>query len=171
MSSEAKVAYLRGLIDGCNLAQGDKNKEKFLAGLIDTLQTLTEEIQVLQDEARDTSDLLDLVSQDVLSMKQRENSNISCDCDDCDDLERNCDGCDGCTSNCDDCEDKDNCDGCEGCKKLADESSEEDNSDMEEFDQMTCPHCGEKFYFDATSYEDGDKLICPYCGKTSVYSE
>ncbi len=166
MSSEAKVAYLRGLIDGCNLAQGDKNKEKFLAGLIDALQTLTEEIQTLQDETQDTSDLLDLVAQDVLAMKQGLGESCSCDCDD---IERNCDGCDGCTSNCDECEDKDRCDGCEGCEKPGNES--EDDSGMEEFDQMTCPHCGEKFYFDATSYEDGDKLICPYCGKTSVYSE
>lgn len=170
MSSEAKVAYLKGLIDGCNLAQGDKNKEKFLAGLIDALQTLTDEVQTLQDDARDMSDLLDVVSQDVLSMKQGEYSACSCDCGDCDDMGRNCDGCDGCTSDCNDCEDKNECDGCEGCKKLIGESDEED-SGMEEFDQMTCPHCGEKFYFDATSYEDGDKLICPYCGKTSVYSE
>lgn len=168
MEPDAKVAYLKGLIDGCNLAQDDRNKEKFLAGLIDALETITRDLQSLHAEQEETNNLLDSLMDDVFDLKYGDDSD-DCDCDDCHcgSCDDKCGDCEGCTNDCTDCPDQETCGGCDGCDKLKDED-EDDNA--EEFDQMTCPHCGEKFYFDATSHEDGDKLICPYCGKTSTYN-
>ena len=165
MSAEAKVAYLKGLIDGCNLAKGDKDKEKFLTALVDALEEITREIKNLDSDLDETNKFADDIFEDVLNLKYGTDSDDDdCDCGDChckDDDD--CEDCDGCPYDCEECDHKDECAGCDGCEKGKLE-------DSETFDQIVCPHCEEKFYFDASAYEDGDELICPYCGKTSTYN-
>ncbi len=45
MSAREKIAYLKGLIDGQNLAAGSTDKAKFYAALVDALESLAVDIE------------------------------------------------------------------------------------------------------------------------------
>lgn len=42
----------------------------------------------------------------------------------------------------------------------------EDPSEEEEFDSVSCPHCGKDFFYEPAAYDEDEELLCPHCGKS-----
>jgi DNA repair exonuclease SbcCD ATPase subunit len=45
----------------------------------------------------------------------------------------------------------------------------EEGGEEEDFSSVTCPECGNVFFFDPGAYEEGDSLECPACGHSVTW--
>ena len=121
MTISERVAYIKGLADGMELAP-DTKEGKILLAIIDVLEDMAYEIEDLNDNQLDIGDELDALSDDLADVEEFVfGLDDDCDC--------------GCDCDCDD--DDDDCCCCG------------DDDDTEFFCAM-CPSCGEKIYFDET---------------------
>ena len=54
-----------------------------------------------------------------------------------------------------------------GCHAHDDDGEEDEYEDFddEEYESVTCPNCGNDFYYEPALYEEDEDLVCPHCGK------
>ena len=69
MSAREKIAYLKGLIDGQNLAAGSTDKAKFYAALVDALESLAVDIESTKKSTRSSTIILTSLTKTSLSSK------------------------------------------------------------------------------------------------------
>lgn len=132
MGAREKIAYLKGLIDGQNLAD-TPDKEKFYAALVDALDSLAAAIEEHENVHGELDDYLEQLDEDVSDLEDR-----------LDELDGDESGGTG---------DDDEADG------------EDGHFDEEEYESVTCPHCGNDFYYEPALYGGDEDLVCPHCGK------
>lgn len=135
MSAREKIAYLKGLIDGQNLAADSPDKAKFYTALVDALDSLAVAIEEHEEVHEELNDYLEQLDEDVSDLE--------------DELDELCDDDDECCHHHDDEDDED----------------EDEDYDEEEYESVTCPNCNNDFYYEPAMYDADEDLVCPHCGK------
>ena len=129
MGISEKVAHLKGLMEGLNIS-AETPEGKLFAAILDTLETVSDEIADLNDEMTELEDGLDVVSDDLSDVEDY----VFEDEDDDEDTY---------ATTCPECE----------------EEIFFDDSILEE-GEVICPNCGEKLEFDlsdlANAVEDDE---------------
>ena len=137
-----KVAYLKGLAEGMELAEAKSKESKLLVQMLDLLEDMGLEIQDLQDSQAELEEGLDAVSDDLSDVESyiyeaeaEEDDEDGCCCGDEDEVcyETTCPNCDECIHF---------------------------DGDVLEDGYVLCPNCGEKLEFDL----DGGSCCCGECG-------
>ena len=146
MTISERVAYIKGLADGMELAP-DTKEGKILLAIIDVLEDMAYEIEDLNDNQLDIGDELDALSDDLADVEEfvfglDDECDCGCDCDDEDD-----DDC--CCCGDDDLEFEVTCPECEADIAL----SEADLLKGE----IICPACGEKLEFEFDGIEEDEE--------------
>ena len=148
MTISERVAYIKGLADGMELAP-DTKEGKILLAIIDVLEDMAYEIEDLNDNQLDIGDELDALSDDLADVEEfvfglDDECDCGCDCDDEDD-----DDCCCCGDDDDDCccDDDDCCCG-------------DDDLEFE----VTCPECEADIALSEADLLKGE-IICPACGE------
>ena len=148
MNISEKVAYLKGPAEGLDL--GDSKEAKVLAGILDVLEDICEEIYDVEDYCEELSEQLDAVDEDLSVLEDEFYGDDECSC-----------GC-GCGPDCDcgcqeggECTCGDDC-GC-GCGCDCDCDCDDECYEVE------CPNCQDVIYLDEEMIEEG-KMVCPNCG-------
>ncbi len=130
MNISEKVAYIKGLAEGMELA--DSKEAKLIKAIIDVLDDITEEIYDVEDYCEELGEQLDAVDEDLAHLED-DIYGDDCDCCDCDD---DCD----CDCDCDDECYEVECPACNEIIYLDDEMIEEG--------KIECPNCGTELEFD-----------------------
>lgn len=87
MDISNKIAYLQGLADGLDLAEGSK-EGKVIVKLIDVLADMAEDIEDLYDEQEEMRELLEAIDEDLGDVEDFLDDDCDCDCeDDCDECD------------------------------------------------------------------------------------
>jgi predicted RNA-binding Zn-ribbon protein involved in translation (DUF1610 family) len=137
MSAREKIAYLRGLIEGQNVAE-NASMTKFHEALLGALDSIAEEVNELTRTCDDLKEYVEDLEDEMMEMYE--------DCDS-DWTEKS-----GCGCGCED-EDED------------DDDDEEEEEEEEEYEATTCPNCGKDFFYRSDAYDDDEDLLCPHCGE------
>ena len=142
MKLTEKVSYLKGLMDGLEI--NDSNKEgKVLLQMVSILDEIADSIEGIQDEVNEITELVDIIDQDLGDVEDAlcdDDDDCDCDCEcDCDDEDFDFD---------DDELYEVTCPSCGDTICL--------NEEMLEEGAIECPNCGEnlEFDFDADDFED-----------------
>lgn len=147
MTSSEKVAYLRGLMEGLDLAEDDKYAKLFKA-VIDTLDELASDVADLDEDVLDLTEYVEEVDEDLSYVEE-------CVYDDDDDDDDDCDCCD-----CDDCDCCDDDDFIEVECPACGEQICIDFDAIDEEGQVECPNCGELLEFEI---QEGCDCDCDCC--------
>lgn len=162
MTVSEKVAYLKGLADGLGLGKETK-EEKLISAIIDTLETIAEEIEELNEASFDLGEELDAISDDLATVEEFIYGDDDCCCcedDDDDDDEHEHHGhggscCGGHGHGGHDHDDHGHSGGC-GC------GHHHGHGVMYE---VTCPNCNNTITIDEEILNLGS-IQCPSCGGT-----
>ncbi len=96
MDVKEKVSYLKGLVDGMKMDASKSDETRLLLAIVDTLDTVAQEIEELQVENGELCEYIDSVSDDLEELQEEMELMDCCDCDgdwDCD-CDEDCDcGC------------------------------------------------------------------------------
>ena len=136
MTVSEKVAYLKGLADGLGI-KDSTNEGKLMLAVIDVLEAMADDIEAVDAHAKDLSDSISDISEDMEYLEDLCIGDMDDDDEDYDEID-------------DDDDDADVCTGC--CGSCGDEQEYE----------VTCPKCGETI----TVYEedlDFGSIRCPKC--------
>ena len=140
MEITEKVAYLKGLAEGMELATG-KKEGKLLSAIIDILDDMAPEIEDMKDSQQELADGLDAVSDDLEDVEDVVFGEDDEDEDFDDEYEY------------DDLDEDEDCYAttCPTCEETIyfDESVLDDG-------EVICPNCGEKLEFDLTGLEEDE---------------
>ena len=153
MTTTEKVAYLKGLCEGMDLA--DSKEGKLFRVIIDILEDLASDLGDVQDAVEDLADSLDELGENVSDLEDEYYEHL------CEDMD--CDEFCGCTDDCDACPCEGDCEDCECsdcCDYLGDEDEEEDE---DVFYNVECPGCGFNLTVDESILSSGS-FECPECG-------
>lgn len=140
MTVSEKVAYLRGLAEGLELDENNK-QDKLIKAIIDVLDDMALTVADLEDTCAEMSEQIDAVDEDLSSVEDLiyEDEDDDCDCDcDCD-----------CGCHEDECYEVE-CPECNSIICLEPEDFDED---------IVCPNCGNKLNLDF----DGCDCDCGCC--------
>lgn len=152
MTITEKVAYIKGLMEGLALDQA-KPEAKLIAAIVDVLGEIAETVKDSEERVEYLEGYCDELDDDLAVLEDEVYGDDECDCCDCDD-ECDCDCCD-CDDDCDccDCED---CDEiiCVECPACNEEVCLDDTMD---FDNITCPACGETFSCDIEEEDESEE--------------
>jgi len=134
MTLTEKVAYLRGLMEGLN------TDDKVIGLIADILSDMAGEIQGMQDDMEEISEVVDTIDEDLGEL---EKDFYDVDEDECE-----------CGHHHYDYDDYD------------DEDDEDDgfDDDDEELYEVTCPTCHDTICLNEAMIEDGT-IACPNCGE------
>ena len=124
MTVSEKVAYLKGLADGLGI-KDSTNEGKLMLAVIDVLEAMADDIEAVDAHAKDLSDSISDISEDMEYLEDLCIGDMDDDDEDYDEID-------------DDDDDADVCTGC--CGSCGDEQEYE----------VTCPKCGETI----TVYEE-----------------
>lgn len=136
MTVSEKVAYLKGLADGLGI-KDSTNEGKLMLAVIDVLEAMADDIEAVDAHAKDLSDSISDISEDMEYLEDLCIGDMDDDDEDYDEID-------------DDDDDADVCTGC--CGSCGDEQEYE----------VTCPKCGETI----TVYEedlDFGSIRCTKC--------
>lgn len=136
MTVSEKVAYLKGLADGLGI-KDSTNEGKLMLAVIDVLEAMADDIEAVDAHAKDLSDSISDISEDMEYLEDLCIGDMDDDDEDYDEID-------------DDDDDADVCTGC--CGSCGDEQEYE----------VTCPKCGETI----TVYEedlDFGSIRCQKC--------
>ena len=142
MTTKEKVAYLKGLAEGVGL-DSDSKEGKVISAIIDTLSTIADEIEELNENALDIGDELDAISNDLAEV---EDFIYDSDFDEDDDYDFDIFGDED-----DDDDDDDDCD-CEFC-----------NGESFSY-EVACPACGAEMELEEDDLVRGSAK-CAACGE------
>lgn len=134
MTARAKIAYLKGLIDGQNLTD-TPDKEKFYSALVSAMESLADALDEHEEIHQEINDYLEQLDEDVCTIEDELDEIFDDDC--CEDA---CD--------CEDCQDYDELDDGEYASVICPECGKDFyiEPDLYEDDEdLTCPHCGKAF--------------------------
>ncbi len=131
MTVTEKVAYLRGLAEGLELDDSNK-QDKLIKAIIDVLDDLALTVADLEDACAEMSEQIDAVDEDLSSVEDLIYEDDDCDCD-----------CGECDCGCEDEEYEIECPNCHDLIYLCEEDLDED---------IKCPNCGSDLQFEF----DGD---------------
>lgn len=96
MDVKEKVSYLKGLVDGMKMDASKSDETRLLLAIVDTLDTVAQEIEELQVKNGELCEYIDSVSDDLEELQEEMELMDCCDCDgdwDCD-CDEDCDcGC------------------------------------------------------------------------------
>ena len=136
MTVSEKVAYLKGLADGLGI-KDSTNEGKLMLAVIDVLEAMADDIEAVDAHAKDLSDSISDISEDMEYLEDLCIGDMDDDDEDYDEID-------------DDDDDADVCTGC--CGSCGDEQEYE----------VTCPKCGETI---SVYVEDRDfgSIRCPKC--------
>ena len=157
MSTKEKVAYLKGLAEGLGL-EPETKEGKLISVIIDTLSTIADEIEELNENALDIGDELDAISNDLAEVEEFIYDNDFDDDDDDYDFDIFGD---------DDDDDDDDCD-CEFCRGESfsyEVACPACGAEMELAEEdlvrgsAKCAACGEELEFDFDSDDDDDEEL------------
>lgn len=81
MSAREKIAYLKGLIDGQNLADSPQ-KVSFYAALVDALESLADSVEEHEGIHKELNDYLEQLDEDVAELEDTLDVLLEDDCDD-----------------------------------------------------------------------------------------
>ena len=127
MTVSEKVAYLKGLADGLGI-KDSTNEGKLMLAVIDVLEAMADDIEAVDAHAKDLSDSISDISEDMEYLEDLCIGDMDDDDEDYDEID-------------DDDDDADVCTGC--CGSCGDEQEYE----------VTCPKCGETItVYEAVSY-------------------
>ena len=145
MTIAEKVAYLKGLADGCN-KNSESGEGKLLTAIIDTLEDIAYELEEINENIEDIDEAVDSVSEDLSDVEELlfgddDDDDDDDDFDCCDDDECDC----GCSDGDDDCD-------CGGC------------CDGEMTYEVDCPACGGEIVLQEADLVNG-AIKCPSCGE------
>lgn len=84
MSAREKIAYLKGLIDGQNLADSPQ-KVSFYAALVDALESLADSVEEHDEVHKELNDYLEQLDEDVAELEDTLDVFLEDDFDDYDD--------------------------------------------------------------------------------------
>lgn len=154
MKMTEKVAYIRGLMEGLELDENQK-EVKVLDAVVELLDDMAASLSELEEGYQDMADQLDEVDADLGDLEEEYyGGGCDCDCDcDCDDDE-------------DDDEDFEDEDGfyyevtCPSCNETICLSE-----DIIAEGSIDCPNCGEKLEFDMDGLEEGAHECGCGCGE------
>ena len=151
MTITAKVAYVRGLMEGLDL-DADKKEVKVLNAVIELLDDMAATVSELEEGYQDMADQLDEVDADLGDLEEEFYGGCDddeCDCccgdDDEEDLE----------DEMDDCYYEVTCPSCQETICLSEDLIAEGKID--------CPNCGETLEFDLDGIEEEESCDCG-CG-------
>lgn len=136
MGAREKIAYLRGLIDGQNLADSPQ-KVTFYAALVDALDSLADSLDDHVEMHKELSDYLEQLDEDVADLEETLDVLLEEETDDDDD---------------DFSEDDEEEFASVSCPHCAKDFFYEPAA-YDEDEELLCPHCGKSFKHDA---EDSD---------------
>ena len=125
MTSQEKVAYLKGLLEGLELDENAKETKLFKA-IIDTLAQIASDLEDAEDDIIDMGDQIDDIVDEITDLE-----------DDFDDVV------DDLYEDDEDDEDEDE-----------EEDDDEDDED-DDFFEINCPNCDNSLYVDSSILEDG----------------
>ena len=134
MNVSEKIAYLKGLVEGLDIKAGSR-EDKLISAVVDVLDSISEELDGLNENAADMAEELDAVSDD-LSVVEKEVFGDDCCDDECEDdeyplfFEVTCPSCDNTITI---------------------------DEDVLDLGKIQCPNCGEMLEFDLDSIEDEDE--------------
>lgn len=131
MSAREKIAYLKGLIDGQNLADSPQ-KVSFYAALVDALESLADSMDEHDGVHKELNDYLEQLDEDVAELEDTLDVLLEddfCDCDDDDDEDY------------DDEEEEFDSVSCPHCGK----DFFYEPAAYDEGEELLCPHCGKSF--------------------------
>lgn len=137
MTVTEKVAYLKGLAEGLEIAENSK-EGKLLKAVMDILSDLALSVEDLEDYTAELTEQVDAIDEDLDSLEKDFYEDDECDCD--------------CG-----CEDDEDWDGefydvtCPNC----DEEFSVDEETLLE-GSIDCPNCGEHLEFDMDECEEDD---------------
>ena len=159
MTTAEKVAYLKGLCEGMEIA--DSKEGKLFAAVIDILSDLTADLSDVQDAVEDLADCMDELGEDVNELEDEYYEHL-CDCESCGDCDEFC----GCTDDCDNCDCEGDCEDCD-CEDCCDYfpdwlDDDEDDEDADTFYNVECPGCGFNLTVDEDIIASGS-FECPEC--------
>ena len=126
MNASEKVAYLKGLMEGLS-PEESKAETKLIQAVIDTLETMAEDLHALEEQSKYFDGYLDELDSDLGDLED-EVYGLNEDEDDEDEE----DDPDVFAPGCEDCEDGD-CDDC--CMCVDDEDDDDDEDDEEKDDE------------------------------------
>ena len=135
MTLTEKVAYLKGLMEGLN------TDDKVIGLIADILSDMAGEIQGMQDDMEEISEVVDTIDEDLGEL---EKDFYDIDEDECGCGHHHYDDC------CDDDDDEDD--------------DEELFDDDDELYEVTCPTCHDTICLNEARIEDGS-ITCPNCGE------
>lgn len=135
MTLTEKVAYLKGLMEGLN------TDDKVIGLIADILSDMAGEIQGMQDDMEEISEVVDTIDEDLGEL---EKDFYDIDEDECGCGHHHYDDC------CDDDDDEDD--------------DEELFDDDDELYEVTCPTCHDTICLNEAMIEDGS-IPCPNCGE------
>ena len=69
MDVKEKVSYLKGLVDGMKMDASKSDETRLLLAIVDTLDTVAQEIQELQVENGELCEYIDSVSDDLEELR------------------------------------------------------------------------------------------------------
>ena len=103
--NKEKVAYLRGVVDGMDLA--DDKYGKLFKLIVETLDEMADTVDENEEAIIDMDECIDDICDELSDIDECLDALCDCcDCDECDDDEDECDyDCENCTDKCDFCED------------------------------------------------------------------
>ena len=135
MTLTEKVAYLKGLMEGLN------TDDKVIGLIADILSDMAGEIQGMQDDMEEISEVVDTIDEDLGEL---EKDFYDIDEDECGCGHHHYDDC------CDDDDDEDD--------------DEELFDDDDELYEVPCPTCHDTICLNEAMIEDGS-ITCPNCGE------
>ncbi len=141
MTVSDKVSYLKGLADGLGLDK-DSKEGKLFAAIIDTLDSISVQLDAMEESAQELNDEVDAISEDLEDLE----SYVFEDDEDDEDDELQCPA---------------HCEGC--CGQDDDEDEDEDDEDDYVY-TVTCPSCDVEFSVDEQALALGE-IACPSCGE------
>jgi len=148
MTIKEQVAYLQGLAEGMNIGTTDEGK--LLTAIIDTLDSVADEIADLNENALDIGEELDAISDDLADVEDFLEE-LDLDDDDFDfDYDDDDDDWDYDDDDDDDDDDFNTCDGCGGSVNFS--------------INVNCPECNAELELDEKDIAS-ELVTCPACGK------
>lgn len=166
MKTSEKVAYLKGLADGVGLDKECK-QDKLIAAIIDVLDTISKDIEELDENTLDLSDEIDAISEDLADIESIVYGEYDDECC-CDEYDDEC-CCGGHDDDCC-CDESDYDDDC--CCGHSHHHHHEEHTcccghhhDDTVFYEVTCPACENTITIDEEVLSLG-KIECPNCGET-----
>ena len=146
MNVSEKIAYLKGLVEGLDIKAGSR-EDKLISAVVDVLDSISEELDGLNENAADRAEELDAVSDDLSVVEKEVFGDDCCDDECCCDDDHCCD---------DECEDDEyplffevTCPSCDNTITI--------DEDVLDLGKIQGPNGGEMLEFDLDSIEDEDE--------------